>query len=66
MATVARIGRLERPLTITCGNCRHSVTWPVKLAIARLGGACMIPDAKRRLRCTMCDGGRHKFIDLSA
>jgi hypothetical protein len=66
LATVARIGRLDRPLTITCGACRHSVTWPIREAIGKLGGGCMIPEAKRRLRCSRCGGGRIRFVDLSA
>jgi len=65
MTTIDRVGRLKGPLTIHCGNCGHAATWAREEAVRRLGGACMIPDAKRVLRCSACGGGRHRFIYFS-
>ena len=66
MATIDRIGRLTGPLTIHCGNCGRATTWSAQEARRKLGGGCMIPDAKRILRCSACGGGRHGFIYFSA
>ncbi|HEY1926605.1 MAG TPA: hypothetical protein VGG92_04000 [Caulobacteraceae bacterium] len=54
MPTIARIGRLQRPLTLLCSACRHRVTWTAAEARQKLGGDCMVTDARRRLRCSQC------------
>ena len=66
MATIDRIGRLNGPLTIHCGACGHTARWSPEEARRKLGAQCMIPDAKRVLRCSACDGGRDRFVYFSA
>ena len=60
--TIDRIGRLKGPLTIHCGNCNHATTWSIEEARRKLGGGCIISDAKRVLRCSVCGGGDHPFV----
>lgn len=64
MPTIARIGRLIRPLTIICNACGHSVTWAPAEARRRLGGDCMVTDARRRLTCSVC-GQRERLVDFA-
>jgi hypothetical protein len=54
MPQIERIGRLQGPLTIACLSCGHRATWPVADAVRRLGGECMVTDARRRLWCSQC------------
>jgi hypothetical protein len=42
------------------------VTWTPTEAVRKLGGECMITDARRRLRCSVCGGGRLKLVDFSS
>jgi hypothetical protein len=63
MPTIARIGRLERPLTLICGACGHRVTWSTAEARRTLGGNCMVTDARRRLRCSHC--GQRGTVDFA-
>lgn len=63
MPTIARIGRLERPLTIACSTCGHRVVWTVAEARQRLGGDCMVTDARRRLWCSQC--GARGTVDFA-
>jgi hypothetical protein len=65
MPTIARIGRLERPLTITCCICGHSVTWTAQEARRRLGGDCIVTDARRRLWCSRCGERSTTAVDFS-
>ena len=66
MPQIDRIGRLIRPLVITCRTCGHRVVWTTAQARERLGGDCMVTDARRRLKCSACDGeGRTPgFVDF--
>lgn len=64
MATIERIGRLTKPLTITCHGCGHNTTWPPREAARRLGGDCMVTDARRRLRCSACGARGSEFVDF--
>jgi hypothetical protein len=66
MPTIERIGMLRGPLTIRCHSCGHSVTWPVPEARRRLGGECMVTDARRRLWCSACGERRTRFIDFGS
>ena len=65
MATIDRLGRLTGPLTIRCGACGHSANWSALEARRELGGECMIPAAKRVLRCSACGGGPYPFVYFS-
>jgi hypothetical protein len=65
MATIARIGRLTKPLTITCRSCGHAVTWRPREASSRLGGDCIVTDARRRLRCSSCGANGSRYVDFS-
>lgn len=64
MTTVARIGRLAAPLTIRCFTCAHQTTWNVAEAVRRLGGECMVTNARRRLACSMCGERRSRRVDF--
>jgi hypothetical protein len=63
---VERIGRLRGPLTITCHTCGHSVTWTVLEACRKLGGECMVTDARRRLWCGACGERRTWCVGFSS
>jgi hypothetical protein len=65
MPTIERIGRLKGPLTITCCACKHQVTWSPQEAARRLGGECMVTDARRRLKCSACGERRSGFVDFA-
>lgn len=54
MPPIERIATLRGPLTIECAVCGHKVVWSEKDAMARLGGECMVTDARRRLFCSAC------------
>lgn len=62
MPTIARIGRLKGPLTIRCFTCGHAATWTPAQAARRLGGECMVTDARRRLVCSACGERRTRRI----
>jgi hypothetical protein len=64
--TIERIGRLKGPLTVTCHTCGHNTTWSALEAARRLGGECMVTDARRRLRCSACGERRTRCIDFSS
>ena len=64
MATIARIGRLKGPLTITCHACGRSVTWAPLAASRRLGGDCTVREARRRLHCAACGARGSQFVDF--
>lgn len=64
MATIERIGRLQRPLTIRCNMCGHRATWSPREATRRLGGACMVTDARRRLACSRCGARGSRALDF--
>jgi hypothetical protein len=64
MATIARIGRLKRPLTITCHACGHSTTWTAVEAAIRLGAECTVTDARRRLCCSKCRATGSQHVDF--
>ena len=63
MPQIARIGRLQGPLTIRCYTCKHQVVWTPKEAARRLGGECIVTDARRRLRCSACGEARSRSYD---
>lgn len=65
MPQIERIGRLTRPLTISCKSCGRQVTWTVAEARRRLGGDCMVTDARRRLRCSVCAGKGSEAVDFA-
>jgi hypothetical protein len=54
MPQIDRIGRLNKPVVITCTACGHATTWTPAEARARLGGECTVYDARRRLGCSAC------------
>jgi hypothetical protein len=64
MATIARIGRLKRPLVIRCHACGHGVTWSKEAAVRRLGGVCTVIDARRRLCCSRCGARGSQHVDF--
>lgn len=64
MPTIERIGRLKGPLTIRCYTCKHEVTWSAREAARKLGGECMVTDARRRLKCSACGEARTHRIDF--
>gem|GEM_PF-5903307 len=66
MPSIERIGRLRGPLTITCVTCGHRTTWTPREAVRRLGGECMVTDARRRLRCAACGECRTHCIAFSS
>ena len=65
MTTHERIGRLRGPLTITCTACAHRATWTPKEAVAKLGAECTVFEARERLRCSACGGGRFRSVSFS-
>jgi hypothetical protein len=66
MPTIERIGRLKGDLTITCWSCKHRVTWSRQEAAARLGGECMVTDARRRLSCSACGERGRGRVEFSS
>jgi hypothetical protein len=66
MPTIERIGRLTFPLTIICWTCKREVTWTPKEATKRLGGECMVTDARRRLWCSACGERGRGRVDFKS
>ena len=66
MPTIERIGRLKGDLAIACRTCGHRVVWPPREAARRLGGDCMVTDARRRLWCSACGERRTWCIVFSS
>ena len=66
MPTIDRIGRLRGPLTITCWTCKHRVTWSPCEAAARLGGECIVTQARRRLWCSAFGERGRRRVEFSS